>query len=157
MYIVIASPRPIWAHISRARSILYIKGFPTHYWTRLLGANFKILPQNPVCLGPLTAQLAACMAMIARIHYNSVQKHSLFQKGFGIRTRSCFFRDAPGYWVLRFTLLVTKPTLSHIRPKGQRNSGMNSGARGAFWLPWGSWVAVWPKLLGASWRLFSPL
>ena len=58
LYIVIASPRPIWAHISRARSILYIKGFPTHYWTRLLGASFNILSQNPVCLMPLTAEAA---------------------------------------------------------------------------------------------------
>ena len=33
LYIIIASPRPIWAQISRARSILYIKGFPTDYWT----------------------------------------------------------------------------------------------------------------------------
>ena len=58
LYIIIVSPKPIWAHISRARSILYIKGFPTHYWARLLGASFMILSENAVCLGPLTAQSA---------------------------------------------------------------------------------------------------
>ena len=67
---IIASPRPIWAHISRARSILYIKGFPTHYWTRLLGAIFTILSQSyDVCLGPLTAGLAIdcpCACVYAR-------------------------------------------------------------------------------------------
>ena len=94
-----------------------------------MGASFIILPQNPVCLGPLTAQLAACMAMIARTRYNSVQKHSLCQKGFGIHTRSCFFRDAPGYWVLRFTLLVTKPTLSHIRPRGKARADLGDTMR----------------------------
>ena len=55
---IIASPRPIWAHISRARSILYIKGFPTHYWTRLLGASFNILLENAVYWGGLTAEPA---------------------------------------------------------------------------------------------------
>ena len=32
--------------------------FPTHYWTRLLGASFTILSQNAVCLTPLTGQSA---------------------------------------------------------------------------------------------------
>ena len=65
---IIASPRPIWAHISRARSILYIKGFPTHYWTRLLGASFSILPQNAVCLMPLTGQLATSCSYVLAAH-----------------------------------------------------------------------------------------
>ena len=55
---IIASPRASGAHVARARSILYIKGFPTHYWTRLLGAIFIILLQNAVCLGALTGQSA---------------------------------------------------------------------------------------------------
>ena len=52
-----------------ARSILYIKGFPTHYWTRLLGAIFSILQKNAVCLGPLTAGLVIdcpCACVYAR-------------------------------------------------------------------------------------------
>ena len=69
---IIASPRPIWAHISRARSILYIKGFPTHYWTRLLGASFSIFSQNAVCLMhglmPLTWQLATSCSYVLAAH-----------------------------------------------------------------------------------------